>query len=87
MRPDQKSVLIRKEMIIEPSLSQAVRPPQPSGPALLSLGFRPFFLLAGIAAVVLMAIWLLGYTKRDPLLTYYGSSGMRTRCCLVMWWR
>jgi len=22
-----------------------------------------------------MAIWLLGYTKRDPLLTYYGSSG------------
>ena len=25
--------------------------------------------------MVLMAIWLLGYTKRDPLLTYYGSSG------------
>lgn len=38
-------------------------------------GFRPFFLCAGFAAVVLMAIWLLGYTKRDPLLTYYGSSG------------
>ena len=25
--------------------------------------------------MVLMAIWLLGYTRRDPLLTYYGSSG------------
>ena len=68
-------MLTRKETIIEPSLSQSVRAPQPSGPALFSLGFRPFFLLAGIAAVVLMAIWLLGYTKRDPLLTYYGSSG------------
>jgi uncharacterized protein involved in response to NO len=68
-------MLIRKETIIEPSLSQPVRAPQSSGPALFSLGFRPFFLLAGIAAVVLMAIWLLGYTKRDPLLTYYGSSG------------
>ena len=66
---------IRKETIIEPSLSQQARASQPSGPALFSLGFRPFFLLAGIAAVVLMAIWLLGYTKRDPLLTYYGSSG------------
>ncbi len=66
---------IRKETIIEPSLSQPVRASKPSGPALFRLGFRPFFLLAGIAAVVLMAIWLLGYTKRDPLLTYYGSSG------------
>jgi uncharacterized protein involved in response to NO len=43
--------------------------------ALFALGFRPFFLCAGIVAVVFMAIWLLGYTKRDPLLTYYGSSG------------
>ena len=42
---------------------------------MFALGFRPFFLCAGLAAVVLMAIWLLGYTKRDPLLTYYGSSG------------
>ncbi|MEJ2565146.1 MAG: NnrS family protein [Gammaproteobacteria bacterium] len=42
---------------------------------MLAAGFRPFFLCAGGAAVVLMAIWLLGYTKRDPLLTYYGSSG------------
>jgi len=42
---------------------------------LFALGFRPFFLCAGVAAVVLMVIWLLGYTKRDPLLTYYGSSG------------
>ncbi len=25
--------------------------------------------------MVIMTIWLLGYTKRNPLLTYYGSSG------------
>jgi uncharacterized protein involved in response to NO len=42
---------------------------------LFSTGFRPFFLCAGLAAAGLMVVWLLGYTKRDPLLTYYGSSG------------
>ena len=45
------------------------------GLPLLAVGFRPFFLCAGGAAAALMAVWLLGYTKRDPLLTYYGSSG------------
>ena len=29
------------------------------GPAILSLGFRPFFLLAGIQAVVSMVVWIL----------------------------
>lgn len=38
-------------------------------------GFQPFFLCAGLVAVGIMAVWLLAYTKRDPLLTYYGSSG------------
>ena len=42
---------------------------------LFTRGFRPFFLCAGLAAAGLMVVWLLGYTKRDPLLTYYGSSG------------
>lgn len=46
-----------------------------SGFALFALGFRPFFLCAGFAAVAIMTVWLLGYTKRNPLLTYYGSSG------------
>jgi uncharacterized protein involved in response to NO len=55
------------------TLSQ--REPPFAGSALLALGFRPFFLCAGLAATVMMAVWLLGYTKRDPLLTYYGSSG------------
>ena len=30
-----------------------------SGQALFALGFRPFFLAAGIYAVLLMALWLL----------------------------
>ena len=29
-----------------------------TGPALLSYGFRPFFLLAGIWAVVAMCLWV-----------------------------
>lgn len=62
-------------MNVKPPLSEQPDETYPAGFALLSLGFRPFFLCAGIAAVVVMAIWLLGYTKREPLLTYYGSSG------------
>jgi uncharacterized protein involved in response to NO len=38
-------------------------------------GFRFFFVCTVLAAVVVMAVWLPGYTKRHPLLTYYGSSG------------
>jgi len=37
--------------------------------ALFELGFRPFFLLAGISAVVLMSLWLLmwsGWMERPP---------------------
>lgn len=66
---------IAEETTIKPSLSEQQYEARPAGLALFALGFRPFFLCAGIAAVVLMVIWLLGYTKRDPLLTYYGSSG------------
>ena len=47
----------------------------PPVPVLFALGFRPFFVCAGLAAVAVMTVWLLGYTKRNPLLTYYGSSG------------
>lgn len=33
-------------------------PPKPAGTALFALGFRPFFLAAGIYAVLMMALWL-----------------------------
>jgi uncharacterized protein involved in response to NO len=39
------------------------------------LGFRPFFLLAGLGGTVLMALWLwLWHAGRDPAL-YYGATG------------
>ena len=48
--------------------------PEPLAPARLAplgLGFRPFFLLAGAAAVVLLAAWLLFYTGRMAPPAYY----------------
>ncbi|MBN4063789.1 NnrS family protein, partial [Cardiobacterium sp. AH-315-I02] len=32
------------------------------GPPVLRLGFRPFFLAAGVFAIVSMAIWMASYT-------------------------
>ena len=46
-----------------------------SGPALFALGFRPFFSVAGVAAVVLMVIWLTAWIGRLPLPDYYGVIG------------
>jgi uncharacterized protein involved in response to NO len=43
----------------------------PVGWAPLGLGFRPFFLLAGAAAVALLAAWLLFYTGRMAPPAYY----------------
>jgi len=40
--------------------------------ALFNLGFRPFFLLSALLAVILMAIWGLMYTNIIQLNTYYG---------------
>ncbi len=40
--------------------------------ALFNLGFRPFFLLAGWSAVVLMSLWALMYTNTLHLNNYYG---------------
>ena len=51
-------------------------PPQPtlhySGPVLLALGFRPFFLAAGISAVVLLALWIIVWSGRMSPSAYYG---------------
>lgn len=41
------------------------------GPAILSFGFRPFFLLAGIWAALAMALWVLMLTGRDVLSTAF----------------
>jgi len=42
---------------------------------LFALGFRPFFLLAAIFAVVLIAIWAGAFVINRPLTTYYGMTG------------
>ena len=42
--------------------------------ALLDLGFRPFFLLAGITAILLMSLWISGYTLGRLEFGYYGSA-------------
>ncbi len=40
--------------------------------ALFNLGFRPFFLLAALSAIVLMGIWVLSYSNVIKLTSYYG---------------
>ncbi len=40
--------------------------------ALFALGFRPFFLLAGITAVLLVPLWVYKFTGADPAFAYYG---------------
>ena len=42
---------------------------------LFALGFRPFFLMAGIFAVILMALWAGAFVTNRPLTTYYGMTG------------
>jgi len=55
---------------------------QPSQPAsrfaLWNLGFRPFFLFAGILAVVSMALWMHIYTStcHSPLPAFPSINGM-----------
>jgi uncharacterized protein involved in response to NO len=47
-------------------MRKAIRPPY-SGPALFSYGFRPFFLMAGLFAALVMPIWLLVWSARVSL--------------------
>ncbi len=44
-----------------------------NGPAILSFGFRPFFLLGAIWAAVAMAIWIFMLSGRDPLPTAFDA--------------
>lgn len=43
--------------------------------ALWDLGFRPFFLLAGLAGLALVAVWAAVFAAGRPLDTYYGYIG------------
>ncbi len=56
-----------------------IQEPRPSAPptgfALFALGFRPFFLLAGVAAVALLSFWLHLYAGGPAPATYYGDIG------------
>lgn len=45
------------------------------GAVLFALGFRPFFLLAGVFAVLLMALWVPIFEGGFALETYYGQIG------------
>jgi uncharacterized protein involved in response to NO len=44
-------------------------------PVFLALGFRPFFLLAGIFAVFSVGVWAPSFARGLELSTYYGSIG------------
>lgn len=48
---------------------------RPPGLTLLALGFRPFFLAAGIAAALLMGLWLAMLAGWLPADGYYGAAG------------
>lgn len=54
-------------------------PPKPelqqAGPAILALGFRPFFISAALSGLILMLIWLGAWSGAYPLPTYYGAIG------------
>lgn len=57
---------------IEPPPSRRA---QSAGLAVLALGFRPFFLLAGVAAVALVAVWPAAWGGRFAASPYYGTIG------------
>ena len=40
-----------------------------------TVGFRPFFLLSGIFAVILMSLWVPAFIGGRALSTYYGQIG------------
>lgn len=42
---------------------------------MFALGFRPFFLLAGLYAVLMMALWLYSFVGGRPIESYYGVYG------------
>ena len=47
--------------------------PLNNGMTFLALGFRPFFLFAGVSAVILLGLWLLIFNGVMPAPHYYGA--------------
>ena len=56
-------------------IEEALKREPPRGTALFALGFRPFFLGAGLAGVVLLALWLAQWSGALPANGYYGAIG------------
>jgi uncharacterized protein involved in response to NO len=63
-------------MAIIPIEAPPSRRAPPPGSALFVLGFRPFFLLAGLGAVALVSLWMFAWAGRLPAAgTHYGVVG------------
>jgi uncharacterized protein involved in response to NO len=63
-------------MAVIPIQAPPSRRAPPTGTAILALGFRPFFLLAGLGAVVLVSVWMLAWMGHLPSAgAYYGTVG------------
>lgn len=50
------------------------KPIPPDRFSLFALGFRPFFLLAGLAALLLMANWVSGFISGDSISSFYPAT-------------
>jgi uncharacterized protein involved in response to NO len=50
------------------------KPIPPDRFSLFALGFRPFFLLAGLAALLLMANWVSGFISGESISTFYPAT-------------
>ena len=50
------------------------KPIPPERFSLFALGFRPFFLLAGLAALLLMANWVSGFINGESISTFYPAT-------------
>ena len=61
-------------------------PSKPRGMALFALGFRPFFLAAGIYAVLLMGLWLVVLQGSLSLGALPPPSGTAMKCCSALPW-
>lgn len=51
----------RPTTILQPQAPSRSEVPAPGGPALLALGFRPFYLLAALLAMLTVPVWVLQY--------------------------
>jgi uncharacterized protein involved in response to NO len=61
-----------KEFVVVPIALEELRREPSRGAALFALGFRPFFLAAGLAAVALVGLWVMDYGAIATIPTYFG---------------